>query len=647
MTTTRTLVSPLGSAALLYASVGWLLVPLHTPGADGACDCHQPDAGDRATHPIGKHPRTRHGLADATTDTDTIVRWWQMWPDANIGVDLARSGLVDVAPDSIEWFAEFTARGLPPTLRFASGGGEGHAHHLYARPEGCAIYRDCQTGEYDVMSNGYAVMPPSLHVSGRTYTWESPADGVVLTTAREPSPAWVIKLLNERSRRTVAAQAVERDTDAPPVELRGEALERWYGRVFEAKPSGAVNRSDSLWKITVDLLEAGCNPKNPALLESVLAERDAALGWEKFTNRRDIHTRYRIIVARAVAGQGPGRIRLKPKPKPEPQSQLGLFMTAAELADVEEEEIRWYAFGQVGSGLVTELDGKVKQAGKSTLLAALCRSILEGEHWLGQPTRYTPIVYLTEQSGPSFKRNLKRAGLLGRHDLHVLLWSKVLGWKWEDVVMLARRKAAAVGAGILIVDTLGQFSGVRGDGENSSGSAMVVMEPLQAAASDELAVVVSRHDRKSGGDVGDSGRGSSAYAGAVDVILHLQRLPGDREGKERQRLLEAISRFEETPDQTLIELGADEPYEYRAIGDVEVVRAVHLRAEVLANLATDPDLGLGLTDLRELLSCDRSMLSRTLWELMKERLIGRTGDGKRGDPHKYFLRPVEEGDDAD
>lgn len=638
---TTTDVSPQGAAALLYGALGWWVVPLHTPDVDGVCDCHRPDAGDSVKHPIGKHPRTAHGLEDSTHDEDQIRRWWKMWPHANVGVDLARSGLVDVAPDSIEWFAEFTARGLPPTLRFASGGGEGHTHWLYARPEGCAVYRDTHSNEYDVMSGGYAVMPPSLHRTGRRYEWQSPRDGALITTASVPAPEWVIRQLNQRSQRTVSTPS-ERDANDPPVELRGEASERWYGRLFDARPDGNVDRSRSLWHLSVMLLDAGLSP---TFVEDLIEQRDSALGWTKFTGRRDAHARYRIIVDRAVAGRGPGPVRLKPKPPP--ADQIELFLTAAQIADVEDEEIRWYAFGQVGSGLVTECDGKVKQAGKTTFIAALCRCILEGEHWLGQPTRYTPIVYLTEQSGPSFKRNLKRAGLLGRADLHILLWSKVLGWKWDDVVMLARRKAAAVGAGILIVDTLGQFSGIRGESENSSGSAMLVMEPLQAAAADGLAVLVSRHDRKGGGDVGDSGRGSSAYAGAVDVVLHLQRLPGDREGKERQRLLDAISRFEETPESTLVELAAEEPYEYRAIGEPEVVRSIHLRAEILANLSSDPDLGLDITGLRELLGCDRSMLSRVLWELMKEHAIGRAGDGRKGNAYKYFLLSVDayEGDD--
>lgn len=150
-----------------YAALGWPVVPLHTP-VDGVCDCPKRAA---CVSP-GKHPRTMHGLDDASTDEEKIRRWWHMWPDANIAVDLWRAGLVDVAPDSLEWHAEFIARGLPPTWSFKSGGGDGHEHYLYRRPEGTPPYRVCKPGEYDILSSGYAVMPPSLHVSGQRYAWQ-------------------------------------------------------------------------------------------------------------------------------------------------------------------------------------------------------------------------------------------------------------------------------------------------------------------------------------------------------------------------------------------------------------------------------------------------------------------------------------------
>lgn len=634
MTTTET--NPRLGAALLYAQLGWPVVPLHTP-IEGVCDC--PKRADCQSP--GKHPRTMRGLDDATLDESSVRRWWTMWPNANIAIDLARSQLVDIAPDSLEWFAEFTARGLPPTLQFASGGGPGHAHHLYARPEGCAVYRLTRTGEYDILSAGYAVMPPSLHASGRLYTW---LGSVPIATPQASAPGWSVQMVSQR-RQTTAEPGKAYDEDAPPVELRGDALDRWYGRLIDCKPNGTVDRSHSLWRLATVLLDAGCTPP---FVEQLLADRDVALGWTKFQGRRDAATRYRVIVARAVAGRGP-RVR-PPKAKQKQKAQpLELLVTARQIADLEPEELQWFAWGMLAGGLITLLDGPPKRAGKTTLLLGMTRAILRGEEWLGQPTNYSPIIYMTEQSNPSFRRNLGRAGLLDRDDLYVLEASRVVQYRWAEVIDLMRNAARDIGARILIVDTLSQFSGIRGDDENKSGAAMEVLKPLQTATGEGLAVILSRHDRKSGGEVGESGRGSSVIAGGADTILHLQRLTGDQTGKERQRLLTGVGRLEETPEKLLIELvpGEEgEPSTYRAIGNQDEVRRQTLGMEILATLPTDPALAMDRKDLRELLACAANDLVRELWNLMKAHYVVRVGGGKTGDPFRYYQRLVEGEDDG-
>lgn len=47
---------------------------------------------------------------------------------------------------------------------------------------------------------------------------------------------------------------------------------------------------------------------------------------------------------------------------------------------------------------------------------------------------------------------------------------------------------------------------------------------LRGIAAGGRAVLLVRHDRKSGGDIGDSGRGSNALTGAVDIVLNLARM---------------------------------------------------------------------------------------------------------------------------
>jgi Bifunctional DNA primase/polymerase, N-terminal len=67
-------------AALAYAARGWPVFPLHTPTPAG-CSCGHLDCGS-----IGKHPRTKHGVKDATTDEAQIRAWWKRWPHANMAL---------------------------------------------------------------------------------------------------------------------------------------------------------------------------------------------------------------------------------------------------------------------------------------------------------------------------------------------------------------------------------------------------------------------------------------------------------------------------------------------------------------------------------------------------------------------------------
>jgi len=105
-------------------------------------------------------------------------------------------------------------------------------------------------------------------------------------------------------------------------------------------------------------------------------------------------------------------------------------------------------------------------------------SVLSGRAFLGQSTTRTKVLFLTEQPPTSFRRVLERAGLTEREDLLILHWHDTVGMEWRDVVKAAIDKAIEFGAGLLVVDTIGQFAGIKGDGENSAGEAQEAMRPL-------------------------------------------------------------------------------------------------------------------------------------------------------------------------
>ena len=121
------------TAALDYAARGWLVLPLHSIRADGCCTCGKSDC----TSP-GKHPRTLHGLKNATTEVEQVHRWWAQWPDANIGIATGdASGLVVVDLDGSIGKENFLELLLPhgfelDTLMSHTGGG-GY-HWLFEHP---------------------------------------------------------------------------------------------------------------------------------------------------------------------------------------------------------------------------------------------------------------------------------------------------------------------------------------------------------------------------------------------------------------------------------------------------------------------------------------------------------------------------------
>jgi hypothetical protein len=172
------------NAALAYvARQGWRVLPLHTV-TDGACSCGKPDC-----HSPGKHPRTRHGVADATSDEATVRAWWEEAPEASIGLATGSAFVVlDIDPrnagDRTLDTLIHVHGALPPTLECATGGGGRHLFFAVAEPT-----KSKKLGDgLDFQGLGkYVVAAPSLHASGKAYTWAN-------DLPMAPLPEWIREL---------------------------------------------------------------------------------------------------------------------------------------------------------------------------------------------------------------------------------------------------------------------------------------------------------------------------------------------------------------------------------------------------------------------------------------------------------------------
>jgi hypothetical protein len=183
--------------ALDFAEHHYKAVPIHTVTA-GKCSCGKPDC-DKP----GKHPRTPHGLDDATTDEIQLRRWNDRWPGSNWGVVAGDSAsVIDIdsksGGDHREVLDEYDLSERPIVWTGAAVDGdlEGvRGAHVYCAPGTPTAPKTAATGVEICGDRHYMLIPGSRHHSGHMYEW---SNGVRPWTV-ELQPVPVALLLPEQS----------------------------------------------------------------------------------------------------------------------------------------------------------------------------------------------------------------------------------------------------------------------------------------------------------------------------------------------------------------------------------------------------------------------------------------------------------------
>jgi hypothetical protein len=146
--------------------------------------------------PCGKEPAIGRGFHSATTNPETIKRYWRI-ADRNIGSPTgAASGSWVVDVDGAEGEANLARlealHGPLPTTRTAlTGGGGRHLFFLYAGPIQSSVGRIA--AKIDVRADlAYIVLPPSVHESGRTYAWIDGSYEIAV------APDWLVRAARQR-----------------------------------------------------------------------------------------------------------------------------------------------------------------------------------------------------------------------------------------------------------------------------------------------------------------------------------------------------------------------------------------------------------------------------------------------------------------
>jgi hypothetical protein len=200
-----------------YARLGLATFPCHYPIINGAvrCSCGNPTCPDAAKHPYARH--APNGFKNASKDPEK-VKHWAGGPYNIATATGAISGIVVIDVDDRHGGADSLAAleakhgPLPSTWRsFTGGGGE---HRFFRHPRrflGCSEAK--LAPGIDVRADGgYAIVPPSRHISGQAYAWD--VDHHPEHTTLANMPEWLL-----------AAALAANGGDKPKIDWKRFALE--------------------------------------------------------------------------------------------------------------------------------------------------------------------------------------------------------------------------------------------------------------------------------------------------------------------------------------------------------------------------------------------------------------------------------------
>lgn len=323
--------------ALAYAKMGWAVFPLR---------------------PRDKIPATGHGVNDASTDPETIKRWWTAQPDANIGIACGpASGLmvldVDVPNPARDKFADGEVQlglliekhgGLPVTPTLQTGVYDGRRGRQFA-------FR-CFDGATNTVgklapgldtraAGGYIVGPPSVHPSGAVYEW-------LIRPSQQPlaeAPSWLQAWFRDRKAPPAPTGPIERPDWSKLDRYVQRALESEFTRIAM---TGAGGRNQAINEGAFNLgtlVGAGAMSRSEA--EAALRAAAQANGWAQEAGPRQLEA---VIKSGLDAGERKPReipadnvvsMRQPPARKPGPIASQALAIATAPAPAYEPDPQAW------------------------------------------------------------------------------------------------------------------------------------------------------------------------------------------------------------------------------------------------------------------------------------------------------------------
>lgn len=241
--------------ALHYAKAGFKIFPLHYPIiTEGErdtfvrCSCRMGKDCDA----VGKHPRgLRFLFGEATTDESQISKWWNKYPNANIGALTGRESGIFVLDIDIKYGGEYSLEEIQDYYKnkqkdtydfertLTAYTGSGGRHLFFKHPSKFRI--NSSTAKIDdgldiKGENSYIILPPSLHKCGRNYEWLG-----VETPIIEP-PDWLLHEIIKAKKETVKSSTRKTYSSYQDLSGRNDYIFRQARGLMNTFPEPEISR---------------------------------------------------------------------------------------------------------------------------------------------------------------------------------------------------------------------------------------------------------------------------------------------------------------------------------------------------------------------------------------------------------------------
>jgi hypothetical protein len=570
------------ASALAYLDLGLSVIPLCPAFHVGVGKAHR-GCGSPGKRPF--FPNRQNGsqgdwkeFQSRRATADEVREWFDANPYLNLGVALGPvSNLVGIDIDDEEGeelLREFTGGVEVPTWEYTTGKGR---RLLYFLPEGRSV---CTTPfrrpvtEIEILrlmaAGSQVVLPPSIHPNGAHYRWvegKSP-DDIPLAEI----PTWWSEKKDEQKNTHIPGEA----------ELIGEGGRDNYLTTL----AGSMRRNGAHEEVIYVALEKmNADRCNPPLEESQVRKIARSVA------------RYAPDEYTAVTIKLPGD-PVAPLP-PVVADGERRFKWASELsAPHKTDEWLWHGY-LPKSGMV--LLSALWKAGKTTLLSHLLRALASDGSFLGREVKAAKVLYVSEEGEQHWVRRRDSMGLRDNAGFYLQPFKvRPAPSDWRGFVKQLAEDVTKYGFDLVVFDTLAKLWPVRE--ENDAGDVDDALMPLWDVTKAGAGVLMIHHLRKSGGSEYTGSRGSGALSAFPDIVIELTRFDAT-DVKSRKRALRAKGRYEETPDELVIELvdGVYKALSAEETGGAVVVHGDSEEAKIINALAETRDVWVTADYLKEFL----------------------------------------------